>query len=397
MVLCSAGASIAAPAPTMGIAYDSLVRGAIGATASPSIPQSNFDDDYRTASQGGPSQKLSTGIAIRAYLTPSKERTDYLNVQRATIIDCAAKTVTTLDLSAKTYSVHNFDRPYPSTQATSVFASTFKDSKRTVAVATVALGPKTVKGVSADGYAVETSTTTTLASGRVMSSKANLTAYYTETRVPQLECPKARALAIAEGLPFGRTTALGPTVRNALQGANTNTTTVRQGPRAPTDRMPIFETWSMRMSTPSGTPTSLTVLMECGHVRVIASDDPVFSIPSDFKVADPRAVSTSKPSPAPRTSSACAAPHVDAAITQAVPPVYSASARQQGATGTVLVRVNLSSTGAVVGTSVYRSSGNDALDDAALQAAQASLYSPEINDCQPTGGSYIFRANFNKS
>jgi TonB family protein len=380
----------------MGIAYDSLVRGEIGATASPSIPQSSFDDDYRTASQGRPSQTLSTGIAIRAYLTPSKERTDYLNVQRATIIDCAAKIVTTLDLSAKTYSVHNFDRPYPSTQATSLFASTFKDSKRTVAIATVALGPKTVKGVSADGYAVETSTTTTLASGRVMSSKTNLTAYYTETRVPQLECPKARALAIADGLPFGRTTLLDPTVRNALQGANTNTTTVRQGPRAPTDRVPIFEAYSMRLSTPSGTPTSSTVLMEFGHVRVIASDDPVFSIPADFKVADPRAVSTNPPSPASQTSTRCATPHVDAAMTQAVPPVYPASARQQGATGTVLVKVTLDSTGAVVGTWVYRSSGNDALDDAALQAAQAGSYRPEINDCRPMGGSYIFHADFKK-
>ena len=91
---------------------------------------------------------------------------------------------------------------------------------------------------------------------------------------------------------------------------------------------------------------------------------------------------------------ACAQPHVDATVIKPVEPDYPDIARQQGATGTVHVKVTLSTGGDVTAASVYKSSGNPALDEAAVKAAQGSSYSPEIDNCQPIAGSYLFRADF---
>ncbi|MGP6191416.1 MAG: energy transducer TonB [Vulcanimicrobiaceae bacterium] len=98
--------------------------------------------------------------------------------------------------------------------------------------------------------------------------------------------------------------------------------------------------------------------------------------------------------PAPTPKPACANPHVDATVTRPVEPDYPDIARQQGATGTVQVKVTLTASGSVAGASVYKSSGNVALDGAAVKAAQESSYAAEVDECQPTAGSYLFRADF---
>jgi TonB family protein len=393
-LLCAVGAPISAFSATVGIAYDSVSKSQIGAVAPPAIPQSSFDDDFRIASQGGSPQSLSTGITQRIYLTPTEERTDFVNRQRATIVDCAAKTVTTLDLSAKTYTVRDFDQPYPiAPAATGTAALDFKDAKVTMAVASAVLGPKIIANTSTDAYTIETSIMMSLASGTAMFIKTNVTAYYADTRVPKLECPKGQALATGEGFSFGPMASFGSTIGNALQNASAiDQSVVRQGPQAPTDRLLVLETGTIQMLTRP--MMSASVLIERGNVRAISNDDPVFSTPSDFKPVS--SVSVSKPTAVSSASPGCATPHTDAALTNAVAPEYTASAREQGATGTVLVKVVLSPTGNVTQVGVYRSSGNDALDNAALQAALAGSYSPETNDCKPVGGSYIFHANFDK-
>ncbi|MGB8205592.1 MAG: energy transducer TonB, partial [Candidatus Baltobacteraceae bacterium] len=103
---------------------------------------------------------------------------------------------------------------------------------------------------------------------------------------------------------------------------------------------------------------------------------------------------TAPPPPPTPKPPACAQPHVDATVTRPVEPDYPDIARQQGATGTVQVKVTLTATGAVAGASVYRGSGNASLDNAAVKAAEQSSYTPEIEDCQPIAGSYLFRADF---
>ncbi len=94
------------------------------------------------------------------------------------------------------------------------------------------------------------------------------------------------------------------------------------------------------------------------------------------------------------SGAACANPNVPAHVLEAVDPVYPDSAAQEHVFGTVLVAVTLSTSGAVVSTAISKSSGNDALDQAALHAAQASEYAPDYVDCRPVGGTYIFRAIF---
>jgi protein TonB len=97
------------------------------------------------------------------------------------------------------------------------------------------------------------------------------------------------------------------------------------------------------------------------------------------------------PTPTPRS---CSQPHQDAATTQKAEADYPEIARQQGAVGTVTVRVNLSATGSVAGLNVYKSSGIAALDAEALKAARNSRYSPEIEDCQKVAGQYLFVVDF---
>jgi len=87
-------------------------------------------------------------------------------------------------------------------------------------------------------------------------------------------------------------------------------------------------------------------------------------------------------------------PHVDAATTNPVVPETPETAREQGATGSVQVKVSLSATGSVLATTVYKSSGSPLLDEAALRAARQSSYAPEIDDCVRVAGDYIFRADF---
>ena len=101
------------------------------------------------------------------------------------------------------------------------------------------------------------------------------------------------------------------------------------------------------------------------------------------------------PTAGPATAApACANPHVDAVATNKVEPEYPEMARQQGAVGTTTVRVTLSTSGSVTSAVVHKSSGNAQLDAAAVHAARSSSYRPEIDNCQPIGGDYLFVATF---
>lgn len=75
-------------------------------------------------------------------------------------------------------------------------------------------------------------------------------------------------------------------------------------------------------------------------------------------------------------------------------PDYPATARFRGAAGTVLIMVDLDADGHVAESTIYRSSGDIALDNAAWYAASHSTYEPEIFRCVSIPGSYIFHAAF---
>jgi protein TonB len=98
------------------------------------------------------------------------------------------------------------------------------------------------------------------------------------------------------------------------------------------------------------------------------------------------------PTPTPKPQ--CPNPNMEATVTNQVDPDYPDMARQQGIEGTTQVKVSLDATGAITGATVYKSAGNIQLDNAAIAAAKASKYAPEIVNCVKTAGSYLFRADF---
>lgn len=63
-------------------------------------------------------------------------------------------------------------------------------------------------------------------------------------------------------------------------------------------------------------------------------------------------------------------------ILSQVAPTYPDGARRQGVQGTVILKIQILSTGRPGFVSVYRSSGNDSLDDAAIEAVQQWQFIP---------------------
>ena len=98
------------------------------------------------------------------------------------------------------------------------------------------------------------------------------------------------------------------------------------------------------------------------------------------------------PAPTATPQPHCSAPYVPASVTNAMPAESPEEA--DGATGQARVKVDLSAAGAVLGVSIYTSTGNPLLDRAAMRAARASTYKAETRDCEPVSGSYLFNVDF---
>ena len=98
--------------------------------------------------------------------------------------------------------------------------------------------------------------------------------------------------------------------------------------------------------------------------------------------------------PAATQKPSCESPNSEARTVTKAKPDYPASALMQGITGTAEIAVTLDATGQVQSLAVARTSGNRALDEAALSAARNSSYAPETRECEPVAGTYRFIANF---
>src|SRR5579872_6432236 len=79
---------------------------------------------------------------------------------------------------------------------------------------------------------------------------------------------------------------------------------------------------------------------------------------------------------------------------RAIPPEMPEVSREQFQSGTVELRVTIASNGSVSDVTVGKSSGNRLLDKAAMQAARASEFAPEVRDCELVGGSYLYIVDF---
>lgn len=92
---------------------------------------------------------------------------------------------------------------------------------------------------------------------------------------------------------------------------------------------------------------------------------------------------------------ACASPYRSVEIAGiASIPAYPESAREAGATGSVVVDVFVDRFGSVKGTRIAKSAGNIALDSAARIAAARTRYRPAIVKCVIVEAHYLFYADF---
>ena len=103
-------------------------------------------------------------------------------------------------------------------------------------------------------------------------------------------------------------------------------------------------------------------------------------------------ISPAQETSAPGLKSACVAPHQDAAIV-GMPEVYTPS-DAAGVSGTSIVQVGLTSSGAVSDIRIAQSSDNFWLDTAALKAARFFKYQPEKDNCRGIPGSYLVYFTF---
>ncbi len=98
--------------------------------------------------------------------------------------------------------------------------------------------------------------------------------------------------------------------------------------------------------------------------------------------------------PARVSAAQCAEPNAEAKAVHTVTPAYPREAASKALEGGVTVRVTIGVNGSVTAASVLKTSGNAALDAAAVAAAKASTFTPKTVNCAPTPASYAFHVMF---
>ncbi|MGA8098231.1 MAG: M56 family metallopeptidase [Candidatus Cybelea sp.] len=105
----------------------------------------------------------------------------------------------------------------------------------------------------------------------------------------------------------------------------------------------------------------------------------------------PDAQSSFASAPSAVLAAACAKPNVEATVTDPVAPVMPHGLHVSGKT---VVDVTIDPNGHAIAAKILRSSGYPAMDQAVVEAARKSAYSPKIVNCAPAQGAYLFRADF---
>jgi TonB family protein len=95
----------------------------------------------------------------------------------------------------------------------------------------------------------------------------------------------------------------------------------------------------------------------------------------------------------PVAARACPQPNRDAEVTRAQQPEYPQSGKRSWPV-TVQVEVTIDPSGNLIASRIYKSSGNQAIDEAALRSASGSKYASKLVNCQAVTGDYLFRVDF---
>jgi hypothetical protein len=301
LVLCTAAAASAAT----GLAWDSVVKFSMDGTT----PQpGDFTSDFQTASQAAtpPPQRgglfgainnavgaataamssLRSGFAQRHFNAGSMHRSDDLAAGTATIVDCQARTISTLDLAKKTYRVTSLDAPLPPVQSSGAARSapgplpTDDGSKINIKVTSAALGSKTIEGVQTDGYASTMTTTVTKPTGESQSADMTMTSYLSQYAQPSEGCSSFPvAAAPGAGMP---NMAMYQSMMRAMTTPNGDPriTVSASGPTQPPGRFPMFTAIAPKASNGRG---GFAMMVENGDVRQVSdADKSIFGVPADF-------------------------------------------------------------------------------------------------------------------
>ncbi len=281
-----------------GQAYDEVIKFAMN-TAPADVVPGDFATDYATAAKpaaqhgglfggiqnamGGVAAMMKNGMAERHYIVAGlKERTDSPAQQTATIVDCRARTRTTLDLAKKTYKVESLDAsPAPAEPAHRGGPNpTWTDdgSKLAITVVNRALGSKEVSGETASGYASDITMVATKANGDSSTTKMLLDEYLSSTP----EVTQGCAVLTTSGSPGAGAQAQLAFVMGALNSKSSRFTISSSGPKLPSNLLALFAAMSFSGGGRGGSSGAFTVVIERGGVRSIGADDPVFSVPADF-------------------------------------------------------------------------------------------------------------------
>jgi hypothetical protein len=298
-------------APASGLAWDSVMKISINVDAA-SLQPGSFDQDYAQAaavqpppdSGGGFFGKMNQGVAMaqhmqalmqngfaeRHYVAGSKERTDQVADQTATIVDCVARTITTLDLRKKTYRVVSMDTPSaPSASASSGAPqprATDDGTKIAIVISNKALGSREFGGQPTTGFSSDMSFTETKPSGESQSYNGDLVGYYSSYGNTAPSCSR-----------FGITSSNGQSGSNGAQtfsmmtggyarfmhalslaGMDSRVSLKQSGPPLPRGKLAMYEA-----ATIGGGPRGGgTIVFERGNLRPISANDPIFGVPNDF-------------------------------------------------------------------------------------------------------------------
>lgn len=309
--LAAAMQPAAAPAASTGLAWDSVMKFVPGADASTLQPGS-FATDFATAAAvqsqdggggggifghlkqaiaagKGAMQMFQSGLAEHHYIAGYKERTDEISQQTATITDCSARTITTLDLKHKTYTVVSMDQPQSSSgsggdSSTPHPMASDDLSHLSIAIRNTALGARNVSGTQTQGYRSDTTITATNAQGQTSTTQGQMNGYYAAFPTPSLSCRR-----------FGSGSPMGPSAAQSAEGMQMYSHLMQafasnhmdkrfsisqSGPPLPLGRFSMFDAITFKGQSSSG--QGLSIENERGNVHAVAANDAIFSVPSDF-------------------------------------------------------------------------------------------------------------------
>ncbi len=305
VALFAASSPFAVAAPS-GLAWDSVSKLAMSTDPS-SLQPGSFEDDYSAASSSQPpaqgggglfgqfkqgianaqnaAQMMQTGMAQKHYVAGSKERTDLVAMQTATITDCVARTITALNLRNKTYRVVSMDQPKAaSSGGGSSGGSAPKDdgTKVAITVANTALGARAVGGEQTNGYRSETTITETKPTGESHTQNMNVVGYYTAFTQPFPHCSGSSPWSgdtMSPGQGMAMMAAASKVMHElAAAGVDKRFSLTQSGPMLPFGNFSMYQAVTLAAQNGQGA----AFVTERGHVHSVDANDPVFSIPSDF-------------------------------------------------------------------------------------------------------------------